>query len=98
VSNGKELVLFDQDLEQVTVYDSESALKSSPTMIFRDPEALERSFEMRSLKSDDGLAWVELTPNDGHGGARRRSVEWGSSWTLHCHDRPPTQPARGRRR
>lgn len=64
VSNGKELVLFDQDLEQVTVYDSESALKSSPTMIFRDPEALERSFEMRSLKSDDGLAWVELTPND----------------------------------
>ncbi|MEM9604188.1 MAG: outer membrane lipoprotein chaperone LolA [Pseudomonadota bacterium] len=64
VSNGEQLYLYDEDLAQVTVYDSNSALKSSPTMLFRDPESLERSFEIRSLESNDGYAWVELRPRD----------------------------------
>lgn len=64
VSNGEELYLYDEDLAQVTVYDSNSALKSSPTLMFRDPEALERSFVIRGLDSQDGMQWIELVPRD----------------------------------
>lgn len=62
VSNGDELFIYDEDLEQVTIYDSGSALRSSPIMLFRDPESLERSFEITSLESGDGYDWVELRP------------------------------------
>ncbi len=64
VSDGEEIFIYDQDLQQVTIYDSNEALRSSPTLIFRDPEALDRSFAMLPLASEDDMDWVELTPRD----------------------------------
>lgn len=62
VSDGKEVWLFDPDLNQVTVKGIDKALDSSPAALLSGENNLEKRYILKALPARDGLAWVEATP------------------------------------
>jgi outer membrane lipoprotein carrier protein len=62
VADGERIWFYDVDLEQVTVKKQQEALADTPASLLSGQEVPEDQYHIRSLDSDDGLQWVELTP------------------------------------
>jgi outer membrane lipoprotein carrier protein len=65
VSDGKEIVIYDSELEQVTIRSFESALAQVPTLVLVDGDAnLEAHFDVIDIGPEGGLEWVAVRPLD----------------------------------
>jgi outer membrane lipoprotein carrier protein len=71
VSDGKQVFLFDADLQQVTIRDLSKALGSSPAAMLAGGEAVEKSFTLKNAIRKDGLTWVLALPKDKDSGFER---------------------------
>ncbi len=61
-SDGENLYLFDQDLNQVTIRKLGNALGSSPAAILFGSNDIEKSFSLKEAGTRDGIKWLEATP------------------------------------
>ena len=71
ISDGKQVLLYDTDLQQVTVRELSKALGSSPAALLAGGEAVEKSFTIKNAVRKDGLNWVLALPKDKDSGFER---------------------------
>ena len=71
VSDGKQVFLYDTELQQVTIRELSKTLGSSPAALLAGGEAVEKSFILKNATRKDGLAWVLALPKDKDGGFER---------------------------
>jgi len=64
VADGKDLWLYDPDLEQATVRSLDDGLSSTPAMLLSGEGRLEESFQVGAAYPEEGIDWVELKPLD----------------------------------
>jgi outer membrane lipoprotein carrier protein len=64
VADGKNIWFYDVDLEQVSVKSQQEALANTPASLLSGGSLPQDSYSIKDLPSQDGLAWVELTPKD----------------------------------
>lgn len=64
VADGKQVWVFDPDLDQVTVRAQGPEEQNSPLAALLDPARLERDFKVRDGGEADGLSWLLLSPRD----------------------------------
>lgn len=62
ISDGKNLWLFDLELEQATVQPIEQALGSAPIILLTDLKPLSEDFDIREMPESFGLHWLALVP------------------------------------
>jgi outer membrane lipoprotein carrier protein len=62
LADGKQLVMWDKDLNQVTYRAANKALASTPAAILFGSGNLEEYFDLVNMAEKNGLAWVELVP------------------------------------
>jgi len=62
VADGDRLWAYDVDLAQVTVRKLDKALGSTPLALLSGAAPIEETFTVGDARSEDGLAWYELTP------------------------------------
>lgn len=62
IADGKELWVFDVDLDQVTVKPMESGLSTAPIMLLMQKQPVETEFEVSEIGQRKYLYWVELLP------------------------------------
>ena len=67
-SNGLRVWVYDEDLEQVTIKPSSTAIASSPLAIILGSSSLEDYFTVSEVKKEDGLQWLSLIPINGDTG------------------------------
>jgi len=63
VSNGKNIWVYDEDLEQVTIKPMSQALSSAPIAILTRKQKPDAQFKVQELKKAGGLDWFKLTPH-----------------------------------
>ncbi|WP_047533896.1 outer membrane lipoprotein chaperone LolA [Methylotenera sp. N17] len=71
ISDGKQVFLYDVDLQQVTVRDLSKTLGSSPAAMLAGGEAVEKSFTLKNAVRKDDLTWVLALPKDKESGFDR---------------------------
>lgn len=71
ISDGKQVFLYDTDLQQVTVRELSKALGSSPAALLAGGDAVEKSFTIKNATRKDGLNWVLALPKDKDSGFER---------------------------
>jgi len=71
VSDGKQVFLFDTDLQQVTIRELSKTLGSSPAAMLAGGENVEKSFILKNAIRKDGLTWVLALPKDKDSGFDR---------------------------
>ena len=71
ISDGKDVFLYDTDLQQVTVRALSHAIGSSPAALLAGGDAVERSFTLKNAIRKDGLTWVLALPKDKDSGFER---------------------------
>lgn len=71
ISDGKQVFLYDTDLQQVTVRELSQALGSSPAALLAGGEAVEKSFTIKNAARKDGLVWVLALPKAKDSGFER---------------------------
>ena len=71
VSDGKQVFLYDTELQQVTIRELGKTLGSSPAALLAGGEAVEKSFILKNATRKDGLAWVLALPKDKESGFDR---------------------------
>ena len=71
VSDGKQVFLFDPELQQVTVRDLSKAIGSSPAAMLAGGDAVEKSFTLKNAVRKDDLTWVLALPKDKDSGFDR---------------------------
>ena len=71
VSDGKQVFLFDTELQQVTIRDLSKTLGSSPAAMLAGGDAVEKSFTLKNATRKDGLSWVLALPKDKDSGFDR---------------------------
>ncbi len=62
VADGKELWVYDVDLDQATVKPIESSLSSAPIMVLMKKQRVTDEFEVKPLGQRKYLYWLELIP------------------------------------
>jgi outer membrane lipoprotein carrier protein len=62
VADGTRLLLYDRDLNQVTIRKLGAALPSSPASILFGSNEFEKEFEVADIGARDGLEWVRAKP------------------------------------
>jgi outer membrane lipoprotein carrier protein len=62
IADGQRLVLFDKDLNQVTIRKLQASLPSSPASILFGSNDFEREFEVSDAGARDGLEWIVAKP------------------------------------
>jgi outer membrane lipoprotein carrier protein len=62
VADGARLVLYDRDLNQVTIRKLGAALPSSPASILFGSNDFEKEFDVSDAGARDGLEWVQAKP------------------------------------
>lgn len=62
VADGNRLVLYDKDLNQVTIRKLGAALPSSPASILFGSNDFDKEFEVADAGARDGLEWVQARP------------------------------------
>lgn len=62
VADGARLVLYDRDLNQVTIRKLGAALPSSPASILFGSNEFDKEFEVSDAGAHDGLEWVQAKP------------------------------------
>ncbi len=71
VSDGKQVFLYDTELQQVTIRELSKSLGSSPAALLAGGEAVEKSFTLKNATRKDGLTWVLALPKDKDSGFER---------------------------
>ena len=71
ISDGKQVFLYDVDLQQVTVRELSKTLGSSPAAMLAGGEAVEKSFTLKNAVRKDDLTWVLALPKDKESGFDR---------------------------
>lgn len=71
VSDGKQVFLFDTELQQVTIRELSKTLGSSPAAMLAGGEDVEKSFTLKNATRKDGLTWVLALPKDKESGFDR---------------------------
>jgi outer membrane lipoprotein carrier protein len=61
-ADGKQLWIYDVELEQVTVAPFDDTLGASPAMLLSGDRNVREEFEVVDTYQDDGLDWVKLAP------------------------------------
>lgn len=69
IADGKQLIMWDKDLNQATYRPANQALATTPAAILFGDSALEQYFNLSLVGEKGGLSWVELSPIAGKGGA-----------------------------
>jgi outer membrane lipoprotein carrier protein len=62
IADGKELWVYDVDLDQATVRPVEQALGTAPIMVLMTDQRVEKQFDVAEIGQRKFLFWVELTP------------------------------------
>jgi outer membrane lipoprotein carrier protein len=62
LADGEKLWIYDPELEQATVKSIKDALGAAPIALLVGGRPLEEQFRIESVKSSDGLEWLELIP------------------------------------
>jgi len=62
VSDGKNLWIYDEDLEQVTIKPITSAVSATPMSFLTRKDAPETRFHIKALPARGGQDWFQLTP------------------------------------
>ena len=62
VGDGKNIWIYDEDLEQVTIKPLTRALSSAPIAILTRKQSPDAQFIVKPLKAKSGLDWFQLTP------------------------------------
>ncbi len=71
ISDGKDVFLYDKDLEQVTIRALSQTLGSSPASLLAGGKEVEKSFELKNINREDGLEWVQALPKNDDSGFER---------------------------
>lgn len=71
ISDGKDVFLYDTDLQQVTVRALSRAIGSSPAALLAGGDAVEKSFTLKNAIRKDDLTWVLALPKDKESGFER---------------------------
>jgi outer membrane lipoprotein carrier protein len=71
VSDGKDVFLYDTELQQVTVRELSKTLGSSPAAMLAGGDNVEKSFILKNATRKDGLTWVLALPKDKESGFDR---------------------------
>jgi len=64
VADGRQIWLYDPELEQVSVQSQKKALKGTPAMLLVSGDEVTDAFEITDMGSRDDLSWVQLIPRD----------------------------------
>lgn len=64
VADGKQIYLYDKELEQTSTMGQDRALKDTPAQVLSTDGNVEKFFEIIDIGDSFGLAWVELIPKD----------------------------------
>lgn len=67
IADGRQLLMWDKDLNQATYRPANQALASTPAAILFGDSALDQFFNIVPLEDKAGMSWVELTPKAGKG-------------------------------
>lgn len=62
VADGEHLIIYDADLEQVTINPLNEMLENSPALFLIRQQPLSESFNIIELGEKEGLDWLRLTP------------------------------------
>lgn len=62
IADGKELWVYDVDLDQATVKPMESGLATAPIMVLMNNQKVETQFDINEVGQRKYLYWVELIP------------------------------------
>ena len=68
IADGKQLIMWDKDLNQATYRPANQALASTPAAILFGDSSLDQYFNLTLIGEKGGFSWVELTPKAGKGG------------------------------
>ena len=68
VGDGKDVWIYDRDLDQVTVRRMAKALGSTPAALLAGSAEVERAFEISEAGEHDGLQWLDAKPRDADAG------------------------------
>lgn len=71
ISDGKQVFLYDTDLQQVTIRELSKTLGSSPAALLAGGDAVEKSFTIKNADRKDGLTWVLALPKEKESGFER---------------------------
>ncbi len=71
ISDGKQVFLYDTDLEQVTIRELSKTLGSSPAALLAGGNAVEKSFTIKNAVRKDDLTWVLALPKEKDSGFER---------------------------
>lgn len=71
ISDGKDVFLYDVDLEQVTIRALSQTLGTSPASLLAGGAEVEKSFKLKNVNRGDGLDWVEALPKNDDSGFDR---------------------------
>ena len=64
VADGKQMWIYDEDLEQVTVSALDASLEQTPALLLSRHVNLEDNFSIRELPDSQGLQWLSMLPKD----------------------------------
>ncbi len=64
VADGRELWIYDIELEQVTVKPMDAGLANAPIMILMKQSKIDEQFEVSEVGQRKYLYWIELKPRD----------------------------------
>ena len=64
IADGKELWVYDVDLDQATVKPMESGLATAPIMVLMNNHKVETQFDVNEVGQRKYLYWVELIPKE----------------------------------
>lgn len=62
VADGRQIWLYDPELEQVSVQSQDTALQGTPAMLLIAGDSVEKHFTVQDLGERDNTGWVELVP------------------------------------
>jgi outer membrane lipoprotein carrier protein len=62
IADGEQIWFYDVDLEQVTVRSQQTTLADTPATLLSGKSLPAEKYNIKDVRSEDGLNWVELTP------------------------------------
>lgn len=79
VGNGKQVWIYDQDLDQVTVQRMAKALGSTPAALLAGDANINQAFVLRDAGDRNGMEWLQATPRDPNAGFARIRLGFGAT-------------------
>ncbi len=64
IADGKNIWMYDKELQQVTVNPLDERVNGTPMVVLMGTAALDEQFELTALGQSDGIDWVQLVPKE----------------------------------